>query len=93
MSDDGRTPPRYEFARLELKAGDILALKINVPMSDMTAGQYRERMDLARRRLDQLQAEGTIPADVHTIVVGPDVDLIVVAREEMEAAKKKAMKK
>lgn len=65
-------PPKYEFAKLELKPGDILAIKSKVP--------------LVRAQIDDIRAvaEKRIPEGVLVLVVGPDLDLATITREQLD---------
>ena len=80
MSDD-KQPPKYEFARLELKAGDMLALKVNRP--GLTAG----KADHYRKKLLE-----RVPEGVEVVVIGPTLDLIVVSPADFVAPGKKGKK-
>lgn len=66
-------PPKYEFAKLELKAGDMLVLKV-------VAG----RLDVSQTRLDKMreQLEARLPEGVVAFVIGPEVELTTITREQ-----------
>lgn len=66
-------PPKYEFAKLELKAGDILVLKINAPRIDVT----HERIKALRKA-----AEAQLPEGVFCFILGPEVDVSTITREQ-----------
>jgi hypothetical protein len=66
-------PPKYEFAKLELKAGDILVLKLNADRFYAT----QARLEGIRERL-MLQ----LPEGVCGLVIGPEVELTAITREQ-----------
>lgn len=63
-------PPKYEFAKLDLKAGDILCIKTRDSL-----GQYT--MDLLRDKAAEL-----IPEGVSVLVIGPTLDVLTITREQ-----------
>lgn len=66
-------PPKYEFAKLELKAGDVLVVKMNCA-----------RLEASPKRMQDLRdaAERIIPEGVCVFCVGPEVDLMTITREQ-----------
>lgn len=69
-------PPKYEFAKLELKAGDILAIKVNCAPVDFTHSLVESLRKAAEPRL---------PEGVKVLVLGPRVDLMTITRERAPA--------
>lgn len=64
---------KFDIAKLELKPGDILVLRINAP-----------RLDVTKQRLDNLRAAAIekLPEGVSALVIGPEVELSKITREE-----------
>lgn len=69
----GDAPPKYEFAKLELKPGDILVVKFNGLPLDFT----HSVMEGLRKA-----AAAKLPEGVSCFVVGPRVDLMTITREQ-----------
>lgn len=64
---------KFDIAKLELKPGDILVLRINAP-----------RLDVTQQRIDNLRkaAIEKLPEGVTAMVIGPEVEISTITREQ-----------
>jgi hypothetical protein len=63
-------PPKYEFAKLDLKAGDILLIKSHKPLNVEAIQKIRAA------------AEARLPEGVTALVIGPDIDVSTITLEQ-----------
>jgi hypothetical protein len=63
-------PPRYEFAKLDLKPGDILLIKSRRPL------------DVEAIKKIRAAAEPRLPEGVLALVIGPDIDVSTITLEQ-----------